>query len=452
MEEVRMHELADDVRQMLREKKFKELRLHLEELYPMDIAEIFDELSADECVLPFRLLKKDKAAEVFSYLSPGRQKDIVGAIHESLLSYIIDELNFDDLIDFLEDMPANFVKKVIAAVPPEERGLVNHFLNYKENSAGSLMTIEYVDLKKGMTVREALDWIKTVGMDRETVYTCYVLDDTRHLEGIVSLRRLVLSEEDVLISDIMTEDVVLCETTDDQEEVADVFKKYDLMALPVVDGERRMIGIITIDDIVDVIEQENTEDMQRMAAIAPSDEEYMETGVIALAKRRIPWLLVLMISAVFTGAIIGYYEDLLSTMVMLAVFIPLLMDTAGNAGAQSSTLIIRGIALGEVEQRHLPRIIWKEFRVSLLVGTALATVNWLRMIIFDRADMDLLITVNATLLLTVVIAKLVGCMLPLLAKLFRVDPAIMAAPLITTIADALALFLYFGIASALIFG
>lgn len=452
VDEVNVLDLAHKIAQMLEEKKFRELRGLLEDLYPIDIAEVFDELEAGACVILFRLLKKDKSAEVFSYCSPARQKDIVGAIHVSLLNYIFDVLYFDDKIDFLEEMPANFVKSVIANASPEERGLINQFLNFKENSAGSLMTIEYVHLNKSMTVRQALDKIKSVGMTKETVYTCYVLDETRSLEGIVSLRKLVLSDEDVMIADIMVEDVVKCETGDDQEDVADLFKKYDFMALPVVDAENRMIGIITIDDIVDVIEQENTEDFQVMAAITPSDDEYMETGVFTLARRRMPWLMILMISAVFTGGIISHYEELLSSMVMLAAFIPLLMDTGGNAGAQSSTLIIRGMALGEIERRDWVKVLWKEVRVSLLAGTALALVNLLRMVIFDEPSASLLITISATLIITVVIAKMVGSMLPILAKLCRLDPAIMAAPLITTIADASALFIYFGIASALLFG
>lgn len=451
MDEVNVLELAESIGQQLKDKKFRDLRTLLEEINPIDIAEVFDELEAEECVILFRLLKKDKAAEVFSYASSARQKDIVGAIHESLLNYIIDELYFDDKIDFLEEMPANFVKQVIAAASQEERGLINQFLNFKENSAGSLMTIEYVHLGREMTVREALDKIKSVGMEKETVYTCYVLDRARRLEGIVSLRKLVLSEDDVMIADIMTESVVHCETGDDQEDVADLFKKYGFMALPVVDAENRMIGIITIDDIVDVIEQENTEDFQKMAAIAPSDDEYMDTGAVTLARRRMPWLMILMISAIFTGSIISHYEELLGTMVTLAAFIPLLMDTGGNAGSQSSTLIIRGIALGEIERRDWPRILWKEFRVSLLCGAALAGVNILRMIVVTGAPLGVIITVNATLIITLIIAKMVGSMLPLVAKLCRLDPAIMAAPLITTIVDALALFIYFGIASVLLF-
>ncbi len=451
MEEVRIEELTPLILQMLRDKNFKGLKDELSALYPMDIAEVFDELEPEDCVILFRLLQKDKAAEVFSYLSPQRQKDIVGAIHVSLLNYIFNELYFDDKIDFLEDMPANFVKKLIATAPPEERGLINQFLNYPENSAGSLMTIEFTDLNKNMTVKEALAHIKQTAVDKETIYTCYVLDDTRRLEGIVSLRRLVLSDEDQIISDIMTKDVVLCGTNDDQEQVADLFKKYDLMAIPVVDSEQRLVGIITIDDIVDVIEQENTEDFLKMAAMAPSDDAYLDTGVFTLAKQRIPWLLILMISATFTGAIIGYYENLLSTAVVLTAFIPMLMDSGGNAGNQSSTLVIRGIALGEISLREWPKVMWKEFRVSLIAGAILATVNFLRMMVFGNGDFMIKFTVCITLFFAVVIAKLIGGLLPIAAKALKLDPAIMAGPFITTLVDAIVLFIYFSIANVLIF-
>lgn len=450
MEEVRVEEITAFIHEMLEEKNFKGLKEGLADLYPMDIAEIFDDLEPEDCVILFRLLQKDLAAEVFSYLSSQRQKDIVGAIHVSLLSYIIDELYFDDKIDFLEDMPANFVKKMIAAAPPEERGLINQFLNYPDNSAGSLMTIEYADLKKHMTVREALDRIKRTGVDKETIYTCYVLDDTRRLEGIVSLRRLVLSDENQRIEEVMTEDVVLCETTDDQEEVADLFKKYDLIAIPVVDGEQRLVGIITIDDIVDVIEQENTEDFQKMAAMAPSDEEYLSTGVFKLAQRRIVWLLVLMISATLTGGIIGRYQELLTSAVMLTTFIPMLMDSGGNAGSQSSTLIIRSIALGEIQLKDWPKVLWKELRVSFITGVALAMANFLRMALLTDNSLMVMLTVSITLVFTIMVAKLVGGILPIIAKALKLDPAIMAGPLITTVVDALALIIFFNVANALV--
>ena len=450
MEEVRATERLTAIQQLLDAKDYKTLKQYLGEVYPMDLAEIFDELDPDEVVILFRLLYKDQAAEVFSYLSTGRRKAIVSAIHVKLLEHILDDLYFDDKIDFLEEMPANFVKSLIASAPPEERKMINQFLNYPDNSAGSLMTIEYVDLKKHMTVRQALDRIKAVGVDKETIYTCYVLDDTRRLEGIISLRRLVLSDEDQRIGDIMTNDVVLAEATDDQEEVAEMFRKYDLIAIPVVDAETRLIGIITIDDIMDVIDRENTEDFQKMAAMEPSDEAYLEAGVFHLARRRIVWLLVLMVSATFTGGIISRYTALLGAVVALASFIPMLMDSGGNAGSQSSTLIIRGIALGEIGLSDWPKVLWKELRVSLLVGLGLGAVNALRMVVIGQTDPALILTVGITLVCTIVVAKMVGGALPIAAKALGMDPAIMAGPLITTIVDAIALIIFFSIASALV--
>ena len=450
MEEVRATERLTTIQQLLDAKDYKTLKQYLGEVYPMDLAEIFDELDPDEVVILFRLLYKDQAAEVFSYLSTGRRKAIVSAIHVKLLEHILDDLYFDDKIDFLEEMPANFVKSLIASAPPEERKMINQFLNYPDNSAGSLMTIEYVDLKKHMTVRQALDRIKAVGVDKETIYTCYVLDDTRRLEGIISLRRLVLSDEDQRIGDIMTNDVVLAEATDDQEEVAEMFRKYDLIAIPVVDAETRLIGIITIDDFMDVIDRENTEDFQKMAAMEPSDEAYLEAGVFHLARRRIVWLLVLMVSATFTGGIISRYTALLGAVVALASFIPMLMDSGGNAGSQSSTLIIRGIALGEIGLSDWPKVLWKELRVSLLVGLGLGAVNALRMVVIGQSDPALILTVGITLVCTIVVAKMVGGALPIAAKALGMDPAIMAGPLITTIVDAIALIIFFSIASALV--
>lgn len=447
MEEIRVEEIRTLIVLLLNEKKYARLKEELSDTYPMDVAEVFDELEPEQCIVLFRLLSKDQAAEVFSYLSTQRRKDIVSAININLLNHIFDELNFDDKIDFLSEMPANFAKNLIAASSDEERKLINQFLNYPENSAGSLMTIEYVDLTKNMSVRQALDRIKKIGVDKETIYTCYVLDDTRKLEGLVSLRRLVLSDESLIIGDIMHEDVVLAHTLDDQEEVAGLFKKYDLMTVPVVDNENRLVGIITIDDIVDVIEQENTEDFQKMAAMAPTDEEYLHTNVFTLAKRRIFWLLILMVSATFTGGIISHYEILLSSAVVLTTFIPMLMDSGGNAGSQSSTLIIRGIALGEIELRDWPKVLWKELRVSLIAGIAMAIVNYIRMVLLGQYSVAVMLTVSVTLICTIVVAKLIGSILPIIAKTLRMDPAIMAGPLITTIVDALSLIVFFSVAS-----
>ncbi|MDR1620724.1 MAG: magnesium transporter [Clostridiales bacterium] len=451
MEKARVAQTHTFIQKLLDEKNYKELKAYLSGLYPVDIAEVFDELDEDECIIIFRLLNKDQAAEVFSYLNAQRQKEIVSSIHESLLHYILNDLYFDDKIDFLEEMPANFIKKLLASAPHEERRLINQFLNYQDNSAGSLMTIEYVDLKKHITAGQALERIKRTGVDKETIYTCYVLDEKRKLLGTVSLRKLVLANGHELIDDIMQTEPVKVGTADDQELVADLFKKYDLMALPVVDGEDRLIGIITIDDIMDVIEQENTEDFQKMAAMQPSDESYVETGVLTLARKRIVWLLILMVSATFTGEIITRYEALLSSAVLLMAFIPMLMDSGGNAGSQSATLIIRGIALGEIALKDWPVVLWKEFRVSLLVGAALATANFLRMLLLTGTATGVMITVSITLVLTIVAAKIVGSILPIAAKALRLDPAIMAGPLITTIVDALSLIIYFTIAGVLLF-
>lgn len=450
MEQARVAQTHTSIQQFLSEKRYKELKNFLVDIHPADIAELFYDLSEEENVLLFRLLQKDQAAEVFSYLTSQQQLDIVSSLHENQLKYILNDLYFDDKIDFLEEVPANFAKTLIAMAPPEERKLINQFLNYPDNSAGSLMTIEYVDLKRDMTVKQALARIKSTGVDKETIYTCYVLNNTRKLLGTVSLRRLVLSDEDATIEEIMHADAVRVGTSDDQELVADLFKKYDLMAVPVVDGENRLIGIITIDDIVDVIEQENTEDFQKMAAMSPTDEAYLDEGVFKLASRRIVWLLVLMVSATLTGGIISHYEALLSAAVVLMASVPMLMDSGGNAGSQSSTLIIRGIALGEIELRDWPKVLWKELRVSLIVGLILAIVNMVRMFLIGNTNWVVNITVSSTLFLTLVAAKVVGGILPIAAKALKLDPAIMAGPLITTIVDALALLIFFSLASLLV--
>ncbi|KAB3535306.1 magnesium transporter [Alkaliphilus pronyensis] len=435
--------------QLINEKKFSILKEELNEAMAVDIAEAFEELDKKNSIILFRLLSKDLAVDVFSYLSGQQRKDIVDAIHETKLNEIIDELYFDDMIDFLEEMPANVVKKILVNATDEERKLINQFLNYPENSAGSLMTIEYVDLKKEMTVKEALEHIKKTGVDKETIYTCYVLNEKRKLEGIVSLRKLVLLEDNLLVEEIMNEDYISCTTLDDQEEVTLLFKKYDLLTVPVVDKEARLVGIITIDDIVDVIDQENTEDFQKMAAMEPNDEEYLYSNVFSLARRRIVWLALLMVTATLTEMIIGRFESTLAAITVLAASIPMLMDTAGNAGAQSSTLIIRGIALGEVELTDYIKVFWKEFRVSSIVGIALASINLIRMLLLG-SEASVAFTVSITLLITIMMAKVVGGTLPIVAKKLRLDPAIMAGPLITTIVDVMALLVYFNIAGVLI--
>ena len=439
-----------NILELIEQKKYLQLKRELSEMNEVDISEILDPLDLPTTLLVFRMLPKDMAAEVFFYFSPEQQADIINAVTDKELKFILDELFFDDMIDLIEEMPANIVSKILANSTHEERVLINQFLKYPAHSAGSLMTIEYVELKKNMTVKEALEHIKEIGLNKETIYTCYVTDYKRKLDGIVSLRNLVVSDPDKSIMDIAFEEVIYVETHDDQETVANIFKKYGFMALPVVDKEHRLTGIITFDDIMDVMEEEATEDFQRMAAMVPSEEPYLDSGIVTLAKQRIPWLMLLMIGATVTGKIITKFEDVLSSVVVLTAFIPMLMDTGGNSGSQSSTLIIRGLATGDVELNDIWKVLWKEFRISLLVGISLATVNFAKNMLFDRVGLMVSLTVSITVASTVMLAKIVGGTLPLIAKKFKLDPAIMAGPLITTIVDALALSVYFGIASALL--
>ena len=414
---------------------------------PVDIAELFEDLTKEQSLKIFRILPKDTSAEVFSYLSSEKQQEIVENITDEEIRHIIDEMFIDDTVDFIEEMPANVVDKILQNTSPDTRKLINQFLKYPENSAGSVMTVEYVSLKSDMNIGQALNHIKKVGIDNETIDICYIIDNQRKLVGFISLKSLIFLDDILPLVDAMETNVISAITTDDQEFIASQFRKYDLTSMPVVDNEGRLVGIITIDDVVDVIDQENTEDFQKMAAMNPSDEEYLKESVFSLAKHRIIWLLVLMISATATGTIIRRYEEVLQSVVILAAFIPMLMDTGGNAGSQSSTLIIRGIALGEIQLKDIGKILWKEFRVSLIVGITLAAVNFLRIYYIDRAGLTISLVVCASLLFTVVIAKVVGGVLPIMAKAFKLDPAIMASPLITTIVDACALVVYFGLST-----
>lgn len=435
---------------MVNQNKAYEIRKELLEMNVVDIAHILDQVDKHQLVRLFRILPKDMAAGVFSYISAETQLHIVEVITDNEIKTIIDELFIDDAVDFIEEMPANVVKKVLKNTDEHLRKQINQLLNYPEDSAGTIMTIEYVDLKKEMSVNEAIDHIKKTGVDKETINTCYVIDANRKLEGVISIRKLILSDGSSLIKDIFTKDAISVKTMDDQEIAAQLFKKYDLISMPVVDNENRLVGIITVDDIVDIIERENTEDIQKMAAMEPSDELYLKTGVFKLAKHRVVWLLVLMVSATLTGNIIKKYEDVLQTIVILASFIPMLMDTGGNAGSQSSSLIIRGLALGEIGIKDAFKVLWKEFRVSIVVGVTLAFVNFLRIFYLEKVDFAIAITVCVTTLLTVVLAKVVGGLLPIAAKMLKVDPAIMAGPLITTIVDTFALIIYFSIATLLL--
>ncbi len=435
---------------LINENKVQDIRNELLELNIVDIANVLEEVDKHQLVMIFRILPKDVASGVFAYIPVELQQHLVESITDKEVKGIIDELFLDDAVDFIEEMPANIVKKVLKNTDEELRKLINQLLNYPDYSAGSIMTVEYVDLKKEMTVKEAIGHIKKTGVDKETINTCYVIGKNRTLEGVVSIRKLILSDDDQIIKDILNDDVISIKTTDDQENTAQLFKKYDLTAMPVVDNENRLVGIITVDDIVDIIEQENTEDLQKMAAMQPSEEEYLKTGVLELAKHRITWLLILMLSATFTGNIIKRFEDVLQSVVVLTAFIPMLMDTGGNAGSQSSTLIIRGLALGEISMSDALKVFWKELRVSMVVGLILAFINFLRIFYLEGVGAMVSLTVCITLFMTVVLAKVVGGLLPIAAKSVKLDPAIMASPLITTIVDAFSLIIYFKMAHMLI--
>jgi magnesium transporter len=424
------------------------LKALLPQMNTADIAEIFGELSKEKTIQIFRMLPKSIAADVFSYTDADEQQVIIEALTDSEIGEIMNSLFADDAVDFIEEMPANVVKRVLQNVNPEKRTVINQLLRYPEDSAGSIMTTEYVDLLEDVTVREAFDAIRATGLNRETIYTCYVIQRDRILVGVVSAKTLMLAKPHERIGDIMDTKLVFAQTTDDQEKVAGLFKKYGLLAMPVVDTEQRLVGIITVDDIVNVIEEENTEDFEKMNALAPSDEPYLKTSILKLARNRIVWLLVLMLSATITGGIISGFEDSLAILPALVAFIPMLMDTGGNAGAQSSALVIRGMALGEIRLRDILRVLWREIRIAALCGIALGLINFARIYFINGKNAVLALTVTLSLFATVLTAKSVGCILPMFAKRLNVDPAIMAAPLITTIVDGTSLIIYFSIAKA----
>lgn len=435
---------------LLERRDYHALRAMLAEENEVDIAEGIAQLPQEKAVVAFRTLPKELAAEVFSNLPPETQQIIIQSATDQELSAIVEELYVDDAVDMLEELPANVVKRVLKNARPDTRRLINQYLNYPENSVGSIMTAEFTDLRQTMTVAEAIDHIRRTGADSESIYTCYVTNASRKLEGVVSIRELLLAGDDQRVADLMETDVITAETTEDQEEAVARMMKYDFISLPVVDKEQRLVGIVTVDDVMDVMEEEATEDFEKMAAMAPSEKPYLKTSVFALAKHRIMWLLVLMISGMITGEILGRYEAAFATMPLLVTFIPMLTDTGGNAGSQSSTLVIRGMAVGEIELRDFVKVFWKELRVSLLVGVILSAVNFVRLIITYPGNEMIALTVTLALLVTVLLAKTVGGVLPMVAKLCHADPAIMAAPLITTIVDAISLVVYFQIASALL--
>ena len=442
---------------LLEGKKYKTLRDILTTMHAADIASIFDQLTEEQLPRLFRLLPKELAAETFVEMDQDSQELLIRGFSDTELKSIVDELYVDDAVDIVEEMPANVVRRILQQADPEMRKTINELLRYPDDSAGSIMTTEYVDLRPSFTVEESIKRIRRTGVDKETINSCYVLSTDRTLIGVVSIRTLLLSEDTDLISDIMDTNVYSVSTSTDQEEVAHQLSHYHGSALPVVDQENRMVGIVTFDDAMDVMEDEATEDIEKMAAIIPSERSYMRSGVFSIFKNRIPWLMLLMVSATFTGMILSSFESALAAQAVLTIFIPMLMDTGGNSGSQASVTIIRGISLDEIEFRDLPQVIWKEARVSLLCGACLAVVSFGKILLVDRLIMHNLsvtipvaITVCLTLMLTIFVAKIVGCTLPMLAKKIGFDPAVMASPFITTIVDALSLLLYFSVASAVL--
>ena len=442
-------ELVTIITELLEQKKYASLRDILTEMHPADVATMFDELEKRQISLLFRLLPKELAAETFVELDPDNQEALIKAFSDNELKEVLDEMYLDDAVDLVEEMPANVVRRILQNTDEETRKMINEVLKYPKDSAGSMMTIEYVQLKESMTVSDSFQTIRRTGIDKETIYSCYVTDQNRHLKGIVTAKGLLLSDSEMLIGDIMDEDVISVFTTDDKEEVVQKFQLYNLIAMPVVDKENRLVGIITVDDAIDVIEQEATEDIETMAAITPTDKPYLKTGVFETWWKRIPWLLLLMVSATFTSIIINSYDAALATL-GLAAFMPMIMGTGGNAGSQSSVTIIRGLSIGEIEMGDIIRIIWKELRVSLLCGITMAIATFGKIMLIEQPGFMTAVVVSLTLVATIVTAKLVGCVLPVLAKRVGFDPAVMASPFITTIVDALSLVIYFRIATMIL--
>ena len=435
---------------LLEQKKYVTIRDVFLTMQAADIAALFDALDDSKLPLLFRLLPKELAAETFVEMDEEAQELLIQGFSDTELKEVVDELYVDDMVDIVEEMPANVVKRILRSADSETRKAINEILKYPDDSAGSIMTTEYVTLRPNMTVEDAIKRIRRTGLDKETIYTSYVISDNRKLVGLLSMRTLLLSDDDDVVKDIMETNVISVKTLDDQEEVANYFKKYDFLAMPVVDNEYRLVGIVTVDDAIDVMEDEVTEDMEMMAAITPTDKPYLKTGVFETWYKRIPWLLLLMISATFTGMIITGFEEALASQVILTAFIPMLMDTGGNSGSQASVTVIRGISLDEIQFKDIFRVVWKEARVALLCGATLALANFVKLMVFDRVSMEIAMVVCMTLVITVLCAKIIGCVLPMLAKKIGFDPAVMASPFITTAVDAISLMVYFNIASVVL--
>ena len=460
MEEKSYDQRRERLLELVRSKRLKALQQELEEMNQFDIAEFITELGEEDSVkmaTVFRLLSKERGAEVFAELDAPEQQEIINSITDKELGEIVEDMYVDDAVDMMEELPANIVKRVMRAATPETRALINQYLKYPENSAGSIMTAEFVDLKKYMNVRESIARIRRIGDDKETIYVCYVTSADRRLEVVVTVKDLLLSDDDAVIEDIMDRNVIFCRTTDDRSEAAERISDYDLLAVPVVDKEDRLVGIVTVDDVIDVLEEEATEDFDLMAGISPSDTPYSRAGVVDIWKRRIPWLMFLMLSATFTSMIITHFEDALSRCTVLTGFVPMLMGTGGNSGSQSSTAVIRSLSIGDTEPRDILSVVWKEIRVAVLCGVSLACVNFVKMLLVDRlllgnAEVTVLVafTVSVTLIFVVTFAKAVGSTLPMAAEKIGIDPAVMASPLISTITDAVSLLIYFSLSTVLL--
>lgn len=451
-----MENLYAQLYDLLKEKKHREFSELASDISPVDLADFLSGLEDEELVTAFRLLKKDAAADTFAELDPDVQEKIILTTTDTRLAQILDDLSVDDAVDCLQELPASMVKRILRVAKPETRALINKFLSYPEDSAGSIMTAEFLSVRENFTVAQAVEHIRGTGINKETVYVAYITDDKSMLRGIVSLRNLLFADAGSVIRDIMTTDVVSAVTTDDKETVAATISRYDFLALPIVDREGRLVGIVTVDDALDVLEDEATEDMEVMAAISPSDKPYLKTSVWDIWKKRVPWLLLLMVSATFTGSIISHYEAALGAYVVLTSFIPMLMDSGGNAGGQASVTIIRGLSLGEISLKNIFRVMLKELRVAALCGGTLCVVNFFKVMLLDFrcvfTAQNLLVAaiVSATLFCTILVANLIGSSLPILAKRLGFDPAVMASPFITTVVDAVSLIIYFRFASALL--
>ena len=437
--------MIEKVFELLSEGNFKELKMLLNESNESDVAECLDELSKEDLAVVFRLLKKDEAVDIFSYMSSDTQEKLVETLSDQEVATIVSKLYIDDAADLIDELPANLVSKVLQNASPTKRKAINEILKYPEDSAGSIMTVEYVDIKSGLTVKECFDRIRRIGLNKETVYTLYVVDADRRLIGVTTVKELLMRDYDTCINDFMEDNVITVTTNEDKEEVAKMFDKYDFLALPVVDNENRLVGIVTVDDAMDVMSEENEEDFEIMAAMTPSEDDYLKESVITQYKNRIVWLLVLMLSSIITGKIITNYEVTFSAIPLLVSFIPMLMDTGGNCGSQASTMVIRALATDEIEPKDVFKVWWKEARIGIMCGVTLGLVNGIRIFI-QYHDLGIAIVIACTLCLTAVLAKSLGCFLPLLAKAIHLDPAYMASPLITTITDACSLAIYFNIA------